>query len=327
MEDTDLRRSVQSSQFRESSLAIVGLAFTHIADSVVDFFSSTTSAHLRNKTRQEADDNKKRSIITEYERWVFCIGVVLVPVIALLPTSTARLALAYTCATRSQILVLGGYVVIACSSRYPVYFPLPATLFTLVACWVATVISPWILNISREVTTARLVIYYLEWAGIVVYFACALWWVYCEVLVRLVVPRLRRLVVRVVAWDGRSNAPGRQGSRNGRKGSVTGSGGGHSAGSIADAGQMRVKHAESSVFFPIAYVLVAFVWMVFTGIVISLTANLYDTTERDLLLLNLPIILFQVTMMLLSSQFSKFEVVENLYALLDSKKSYVRYIR
>ena len=31
-------------------------------------------------------------------------------------------------------------------------------------------------------------------------------------------------------------------------------------------------------------------------------------------------------MMLLSSQFSKFEVVQNLYALLDSKKTYVRYI-
>ena len=31
-------------------------------------------------------------------------------------------------------------------------------------------------------------------------------------------------------------------------------------------------------------------------------------------------------MRLLSSQFSKFEVVQNLYALLDSKKTYVRYI-
>ena len=31
-------------------------------------------------------------------------------------------------------------------------------------------------------------------------------------------------------------------------------------------------------------------------------------------------------MMLLASQFSKYEIVENLYGMLDSKKSYVRYI-
>ena len=66
--------------------------------------------------------------------------------------------------------------------------------------------------------------------------------------------------------------------------------------------------------------------MLFTAIVVSLITNFYDYRPNDLLLLNMPILIFQVTMMLLSSQFAKFEVVEHLYALLDSKKSYVRYI-
>jgi hypothetical protein len=97
--------------------------------------------------------------------------------------------------------------------------------------------------------------------------------------------------------------------------------------SAAAAGAVRARHSESSICFPAVSVFVSLVWMIFTATIFSFSSNLYDTTATDLMMLNLPILVFQITMMLLSSQFAKYEVVENLYALLDSKKSYVRYIR
>lgn len=316
MEDSDLRESLASSQFRESSFAILGLALTHIIDSIVDLFSLTTRLlTLQKKNRQQADGNDiSKSVITEIEKWTFSIGVVLVPIIALFPSSTPRLALVYCCATRSQILLMGGYVIIGSSSRYPKYFPLITVWIMIIACWLPIVAAPWILNVSREVTLLRDLIFYVEFAGIALYFVCALRWLFYEFVVKLLAPTLHLMLIE--AWRSSSY-------RNGEDADGVAV---IAAANAAAAGMMRMKHSESSVYFPAAYVIVSLTWTLFTAFVYSLLTNFYDTTEKDLLLLNVPILIFQITMMMLSYQFAKFEVVEHLYALLDSKKSYVRYI-
>lgn len=308
MEDSEVRTAIISHGFRESSFAILGLVLTHMLDFLVDL-RSTKSVLSKN---QKADGNTNPlplPILTDYEKWVFSIGVALVPVLVLFPTSTPRLALAYCCCSRSQILLLGGYVIIASSSRYPAYFPVTATLFVIIVLWIVSVVQPWALNISRDVTPLRDVLFYMEIIGSFVFFACSGVCLYREFLVEIIFPRLRQLLPLGFAHL-----------------AAAGAGAGTGPHPIDESDARRASHSENRVYFPTVSILAAFIWIVFTAAVGTMSPNFYDTTDWDLTILNLPIVLFQITMMLLASQFSKYEIVENLYAMLDSKKSYVRYI-
>ena len=267
MENSELHNSLKSSQFRESSFAILGLTLVYLLDSVVDLFSSWSS-NIRHKN-PETNGKHMMAVITEYERFVFCIGVLLVPVIALLPTSSPRLALIYSCACRSQILVLGGYVIVASSIRFPTYFPLVTRWIPILACWIPSVVSPWVFNISREVTPLRDALYYTEFAGVAVYFVCALRWLFLDFLAKFVVPQVRQWWSEW--WDSDEDE------------------------STGVAMTERAKHAQGVAYFPAASVLISLMWMIFTAAIFSFTANLYDLAGRDLLLLNIPILLYQVS--------------------------------
>ena len=190
MENSELHSSLISSEFRESSFAILGLTFVYLLDSVVDLFSSLSSSNVRHKN-PETNGKHMMAVITEYERLVFSVGVLCVPVVALLPTSTPRLALIFCCASRCQILVLGGYVMVASSIRFPTYFPLMARWVPIFATWIPSVISPWVVNISREVTPLRDAIYYIALAGVAIYFICAVRWLFRDFLAKFVVPQVR----------------------------------------------------------------------------------------------------------------------------------------
>jgi hypothetical protein len=303
MENSEVRTAVISHGFRESSYAILGLVFTHMLDFLVDLFS-TKSVLSTNAQNQKDIDSTTKPILTDYEKWVFSIGVAMVPILVVFPTDTPRLALAYCCCSRSQIMLLGGYVIVASASRYPTYFPLAATLFVLVTLFIVSVVQPWALNISRDVTPLRDVLFYAEIVASFVFFACSGVCLYREFLVKIIFPRLHKLLPSYYhrPADASYQPP------------------------VDDSELRRAAHSESRVYFPTVSILAAFIWIVFTAGVGVLSPNFYDTTDWNLTILNLPIILFQITMMLLASQFSKYEIVENLYGMLEGKKTYVRYI-
>jgi signal transduction histidine kinase len=302
MEVSILRESLMSGDFRESSYATLSLCLVFAWDSLIDHFDKYLSPSLYKENRSVGARNEK--IVVDLEKVVYFLGVLIVPVVAMCPMATDSLALVYACATSCQLILLGGCMAIMCSRYYPKYFPRLMTIYTVFCFPVVTVVQVWVINRGYDYDWRRDLMFYLQLGTAFPFFVCIFIWAYYEFTLRLLIPRARQIMSLLLRrWRETTSGITRDMFED-----------------------MRKKHSEDIQYFPAMYTVAAMGCLLFLVIGNSLTSNMYDLTPDQLLVLNLPVLLFQISMMVFSSQFSKYEAVENLYALLDSKKSYVRYI-
>jgi hypothetical protein len=304
IETYPIRASVESCEFATSSYAILGLCLTYALDFALDLFD-TTSGKLLKKTKRDG----KPKIIIDAEKVVVLLGVFVLPMVAMLPRHTERLALIYMCASAAQVVLIGGYFMLVCFRYYRAYFPVGVTTLCLVTFVSTTVTWTWIINLGHDdVDHRRRILFYFQLLGPFVFLLLMLPWLYQEVGVNLVMPRARQLARRVARAYGVAATPAASERDAARRGVDT----------------SRQQHAAGAEAFPAGFVLASICTVVFMSVVNSITPNFYDTRPSDILLLNLPAFAFQVSFMVLSLQFSKFEVTNYMLALLYSKRSYVR---
>jgi hypothetical protein len=269
-------------------------------DHLIDMFS--TWRRSVKEGNEKLDNSKTITKLSDFEKTVFIVGTLIVPILVLLPTTTPRLGLIYACATRSQMILLSGFVLVSCCRCYPRYFPHWAVTVIVLLLWITCVIQGYAINDDREVTVLRNVLFYLQivaGAGFVICIGC---WLLSEFVMRFAVPRLLRLLR--ASWRG--------GDRPGGKTDV--------------ASHMHSKHAELAIVFPAVYTLAAIAAVLMIAALGSLSGSFYDFTEQNVMMLNIPIFIFVIMMALIKSQFAEYELTDYLYRLLENKRSYVRYI-
>ena len=296
MEDYNLRDSLMSRNFRESSFATLGMCLAFAWDFILDHIDNLM---LSPKKNEENEGTKK--IVVDSEKFMFFLGVLVIPALALLPTSTYGLALSYVCACSSQQILIGGFTVVMCSRYYKSYFPLPLTVFTLVSFISTTVVQAWIMNLSYTFDDRRFIAFVLQLFSFIPFVLCSFYWLYCEFILRLLVPRVRQ-IIHTVRQKGKNNS---------RSDGLE---------------KQHERHSEDLLYFPIWFAGSAIAFLVLLAIIGTIAPNFFDMGPGDLMMINLPGFLFQISMMVFSAQYAKYEAVEYLYKLLDSKKSYVRYI-
>ena len=87
--------------------------------------------------------------------------------------------------------------------------------------------------------------------------------------------------------------------------------------------------AKGELRFRIVYVVGAAFWIFFKiGLILNTTSSLVSNFgDHQWFLFNIPSIMFQLFFWVLSMRMVRFEAVSSLYALIEAKKQYVRYIR
>jgi hypothetical protein len=274
---------------------MLGAALPLALNAVIDLFSKTDSAE-----RGENAIVSGFASMNKMEKLVFCVGIVITPAIALLPRTSPQLGLAFTCASRAQLVLVGGSIMITSSRGNRKIFPLPATLLVIVLLSIANGMQAWAINKSSltyvdasfvPVDAARQVSTWANWLAAFVFIGCALRWIYTEFICGFL-------------WSNLNHY--RRGTYN-------------------RVWSDMEKHQESVIWFPMLYVVASLVVIGCVGDS-SLSGDFYMLGDRDLLFLNVPFFFFEICVIVLSMQLVKFESVESLYKLLDSKKTYVRYM-
>ena len=289
-ESSLLRTSISSDAFRGSSYVMIPLSFIYIVDFIMDWCSSNGIDVKQQKS--------KEFLLDGLEVLVFELGILIVPVISYLnPNTTSQLALIYICASRCQITLMTGFVMHTCHRHYPIYFPALITQFVAIGVGFVSISQVFAVAEVRHVTPFRWgLFYFLVILGFLV-LLCFIRWIYSMFFISFLLPRITNYLHGI---------PNNVVSSN-------------------DVATLRMAHKERSIYFPLSYVLSSVVYMIMT-LIVSAGTDMLEYTATDLLYLNLPLLFFQLCMTLLASQLAKFEAIEFLYELLESKKSYVRYI-
>lgn len=235
MESSVLRGSLGARGFRESSFATLALAAVFTADYAIDHVSGQLNQHAYRRY------TKHKEIVVDSETLLFIAGTVVVPLIALLPTSPEAglpLALIYTCTSQAQLILLGGFVGIMCTRYYRAHFPLLAVAFGIACFSGASMLMPSAINIAAgPVTPFRNVLFYLHYPGGLVFLLCALRWMYRDIVVAHVAPCVRRLVTLRLRLGGH-----------------------YDVSKYVTAHDLRKQHAEGTQYFPMSYALSAILW-------------------------------------------------------------------
>ena len=203
MEDSLLKNSLASRGFRESSYVILGLGFTSLFMQVMDAVGDKFSAAYVFK--RHAKFLEKERILTIGEMFLYFAGTLIVPCVATLPLTSPTLALTYLCATQAQIILLYGYVLAFAARYYHKYFPQWAVALSAVIFYGSALLWPWAENRAdpQNASSDHLVniLVNIEWAGVSVFMVFIMRWLYCELLLKLVLPRC---VCVCVPWFGES---------------------------------------------------------------------------------------------------------------------------
>jgi len=195
MENSPLTVSLQSKQFRESSIAILALNFAFCYVFVLERAGEMFSTSYMFQHQKRFLNRMK--IVTDVETFLYLAGTIMVPMITLFPANYANPGLLYLCASQAEIILLGGYVVIMCARYYSRYFPTVVIVCSLVISCVGSVIYVFAQNAASSnpghSSANANASFYMQWAGGAVFFLCAFIWLYYEFLLKLVLPRCRRL--------------------------------------------------------------------------------------------------------------------------------------
>ncbi len=291
-----VKTSLSSSLFRESAYAILGLGLASWWEFFIDHFNL---AFTLSKKHYQDDKKAGIQVLVPYEKFVFLCGVTVVPMIALIPTDHPRLVMIYGCAINTQVVLFTGFICSLCSRCYSNHFSKTATTAALLAFIIVTTATAYLINHDPTMgfTDREMNILFAQWTITGLFLLAVARWFYCEFLVNLFIPRVCYYYAALKA------------RRNGTK--------------EKDVDWKEI-HKENIAYYPIMYALMALLCLGFLGGFYSGTPIVYLMSDRDLFLLNMPVLAYQVCMTVLSSQVNKHAIVSYLHALLESKKSYVR---
>ena len=253
MENSILRDSLQRDEFRVTSFIILSLSLVFFADFLIDYLSEQYS---RNAYRRYS---RHKDVMVDSEILVYVFGTIIVPIVTLPDNDNPRVALIYTCASQASLILLSGFVSIMCSRYFRKYFPAWVINFGILLMGGSCMFSPWIINMSVDITTSRIILYYLKFVGGGVFVLYSLRWIYFEFFMRLMIPFLKHHYYYIINTSDEAK---------------------------------RKEHQKDSMYFPIMYAMSALVSIFFIALSggAQLNTNFYDITPTELLWFGIPVL-------------------------------------
>ena len=290
--------------YYESSIVCLALVVPLIIDTACDVFNAVTrapSAKATTKTTMKASTDS----LTLPEKVLVIIGFIIYPAMAFVPTTTPRFMLIWACSKRAANILVFFPIFTSWCRLYPKAFPPFWTTLSMLGMGIGLLIAVYQVNRKNSPvppannSTLYALCYVLAAPGLYVLLVLALMWL-CRTGWQLLRPAPK---AKETFTASRLSSPADGSGRD---------------------GEPR-DHERDALYFPFIYMLLTFVGVIIIGIVSTIYGADSQTNVR-LLLNNIAYIITELCSVNFYLRRVKFEAISTLYALIRSKKQYVRYI-
>ena len=330
VEDTTLGDTIRNgNMFRYLVVGILALALPVFMNLMVDVYVDTTT-EIAKKSKSTSSINNK-DILTKTEKLIFMIGIVIFPISSLITGWDKAILLATCCAGVQQQFVAG--IVATSLNRFnPHFFPTVVLYLALSLFTAGSISRSFGINTCATLPLSqcnKLPIWlfqtYATWIPAFIILFLVLFWFSSLLVSHVYGAKIRDYYYRwPTDWKDLLH----------RKSELS---------TIATIGSTpntpRVDHSKTwgeidhgLMFFRVGYCLTIVAWIVIQAVVRihairpqgAYPYSAYD--DSALVLQSAPYIIFQVFQLFFEMRLVKHEAVSNLLALIDAKKTYVRYI-
>ena len=308
MENTVTASSLRDGRlYYESCIVILSLAVPLLIDMACDVSNALTK---RSKAAAPSAKSKRAKASTDSltlpEKSLVITGLVIFPAMAFVPTTTPNFMLIWLCTRRAQQMLVFLPIFASWCRLFPAVFP-PFWVTVCTFCiGVGQMISSYQVNRKcsptppANINTLNIVVLILTFPGLFMFLCRGSIWLY----------RTGWQLFRPVPVAKETFTTTRLSSAAGSNAKDTG----------------PSDHERDALYFPWLYILLTFSSVTIIG-VMGVIFNADGNTNVRLLFHNCSIIITELCLVNFYLRRVKFEALNNLYALIDSKKSYVRYIR
>lgn len=182
IEETSLRKALSSRIYRDSAIAVIALAIPLLMDTIADMFNSFFKKDHNKIDGMYIRLNDAFVLLNDNEKIVFLVGLLILPITALLPSHTINLGLIYVCCQNFQFMMVAG-IVFSSLCRYDrkVW---SASITYLCICLVAVAIisKSFVVNlvsngpVTKVVADINAIFPYFFYVTCVIFFICTVRW-------------------------------------------------------------------------------------------------------------------------------------------------------
>lgn len=281
LEDRPLRAALGSSnQFYYTSVASIALAVPLFLDVLFDICNLVISADSQS-SKSRGNKTERYNFLNNSERLLILLGIIIQPLVVLVPSNTSNLALIFVCCNKCQQNWVGGTIALSLRRYDKDYFSNTFTITSLVAFFIGLVGSTFIDN-DYPLKPVPKSIYFLDSASFILtiipcvffFFNSSRWLilVYC----------------RATKWSK----------------------------FLFFYSKTRPAEATTGLgdhtFFPMVYTLCGMLVLVLQCILLGTSTRIENFTETNLFQSNLAFLVFVILVSTLSLRMVKFEVVQGL---------------
>lgn len=283
LEDRPLRAALGSSnQFYYSSVASIALAVPLFLDVLFDICNLVISADSQS-SKSRGNRTARYNFLNNSERLLILLGIVIQPLVVLVPSNTSNLALIFVCCNKCQQNWVGGTIALSLRRYDKDYFSNTFTITSLVAFCIGLVGSTFIDN-DYPLKPVPKSIYFLDAASfILTILPCVFFFFNSSRWLILVYCRATKWSKLLFFYSKTRPAE-------------------------ASTGTGLGDHT----FFPMVYTLCGMLVLVLQCILLGTSTRIENFTETNLFQSNLAFLVFVILVSTLSLRMVKFEVVQGL---------------
>lgn len=292
IEDLPLRQSIMASEgFGFSCIASIALSIPLFIDVFIDISTSIDKSPNigSNRLKSQSSETAKFNFLNISERVLILLGIIVLPLMIVIPKKTPNLALIFVCLFKCQQCWIGGTISLSLSRYNKEYFPNNYLLTLLTSLSIGQVASAFTDNILPTASTSNM-LYALDMITLILILVpCIAFLVYSTRWLVLVYCRANYLFCYSKVQSPPMN---------------------HTA----------VDHA----FFPMIYTVSGIIIILSLCTLSGIAYQLHNYTELNLVQSTAPYLIFVVLVSILSLRMVKFEVVQGLVSsnYSDSYQSY-----
>ncbi len=260
-------------------------------------FNSRSPLFTNGFTKKNIKPTPSKDILTVSETTILLVGATVLPIISFLPKETPDIALLAACCYRMQTIFVGGVAVASMCRFDKKYFPTKFSIPILLLLMTSSLIGGYSNNYTAGHPTSRtdtmfVALYITVWLAAISFLLLCLRWMVAALFL------YRKQIV------GESNLGQEE--------------------LLGDQAYMT-----GMLYFRVVYCCTVVAWVVIRGalnIAVAPTVTVMLNNDAAMMWTVAPFIFFLLSILVFGLRMVKHEAVSTMYALLESKKAYVRYI-
>ena len=323
--DSNLENTILSDAFRNGPqtriafVASISLAIPVILNLFVDFYVDYIGVTPKQTQTTPSKNCNSKDILTKPEKLIFMLGIVIPPIVSCLP-GWNKATLLFTCAIFMQQHFMFGIILTSLNRFDNNYFPTPIAYMLIILETVGAIVKPYGINSSAAMKLTfgnKLPTYMFQlcatWSSICMLFVLIIFWLSSVLVARVCGEKVKSQYYRWPSWCYLHHYVQ---SMKTTTATTTKTQKNISSGGPSDG---------VFLYFRITYCLTIMTWMLLTGS-IHVGHIFYQFDDNELMLYIVPFVIFQLSVLFFDIRLVKHESVSALLALIEAKKTYVRYI-